>query len=75
VVGSGSGTVTVPMQGTIVKVSVVEGQSVEAGDTVVILEAMKMENSVNAEKAGIVKKIHVATGASVTAGDVVVEIE
>jgi acetyl-CoA/propionyl-CoA carboxylase biotin carboxyl carrier protein len=75
VVGSGSGTVTVPMQGTIVKVSVVEGQSVEAGDTVVILEAMKMENSVNAEKTGIVKKIHVATGASVTAGDVVVEIE
>ncbi|MGB8180343.1 MAG: biotin carboxylase N-terminal domain-containing protein [Acidimicrobiales bacterium] len=75
VIGSGSGTVTVPMQGTIVKVSVVEGQAVEAGDTVVILEAMKMENSVNAEKSGVVKKIHVATGASVTAGDVVVEIE
>ena len=75
VVGSGSGVVTVPMQGTIVKVSVVEGQSVEAGDTVVILEAMKMENSVNAEKSGVVKKIHVATGASVSAGDVVVEIE
>jgi acetyl-CoA/propionyl-CoA carboxylase biotin carboxyl carrier protein len=63
------------MQGTIVKVSVVEGQAVEAGDTVVILEAMKMENSVNAEKSGVVKKIHVATGASVSAGDVVVEIE
>ncbi len=75
VVGSGSGRVTVPMQGTIVKVSVVEGQSVEAGDTVVILEAMKMENSVNAEKSGVVKKVHVATGASVSAGDVVVEIE
>jgi acetyl-CoA/propionyl-CoA carboxylase, biotin carboxylase, biotin carboxyl carrier protein len=75
VVGSGSGVVTVPMQGTIVKVSVVEGQAVEAGDTVVILEAMKMENSVNAEKSGVVKKIHVATGASVSAGDVVVEIE
>jgi biotin carboxyl carrier protein len=41
----------------------------------VILEAMKMENSVNAEKSGVVKKIHVATGASVSAGDVVVEIE
>lgn len=75
VIGSGSGMVTVPMQGTIVKVSVVEGQAVEAGDTVVILEAMKMENSVNAEKSGVVKKIHVVTGASVTAGDVVVEIE
>jgi acetyl-CoA/propionyl-CoA carboxylase biotin carboxyl carrier protein len=75
VVGSGSGVVTVPMQGTIVKVSVVEGQAIEAGDTVVILEAMKMENSVNAEKSGVVKKIHVATGASVSAGDIVVEIE
>ena len=75
VVGSGSGRVAVPMQGTIVKVNVVEGQSVEAGDTVVILEAMKMENSVNAEKSGVVTKVHVVTGASVTAGDVVVEIE
>ncbi|MGH3732660.1 MAG: acetyl/propionyl/methylcrotonyl-CoA carboxylase subunit alpha [Acidimicrobiales bacterium] len=75
VVGSGSGVVTVPMQGTIVKVNVTEGQAVEAGDTVVILEAMKMENSVNAEKSGVVKKVHVTTGASVSAGDVVVEIE
>jgi acetyl-CoA/propionyl-CoA carboxylase, biotin carboxylase, biotin carboxyl carrier protein len=75
VLGSGSGRVAVPMQGTIVKVNVVEGQSVEAGDTVVILEAMKMENSVNAEKSGVVTKVHVVTGASVTAGDVVVEIE
>jgi acetyl-CoA/propionyl-CoA carboxylase biotin carboxyl carrier protein len=75
VLGSGSGVVTVPMQGTIVKVSVAEGQAVDAGDTVVILEAMKMENSVNAEKSGVVKKIHVTTGDSVSAGDVVVEIE
>jgi acetyl-CoA/propionyl-CoA carboxylase biotin carboxyl carrier protein len=75
VVGSGSGRVAVPMQGTIVKVNVVEGQAVEAGETVVILEAMKMENSVNAERSGIVTKIHVTMGASVTAGDVVVEIE
>ena len=52
VVGSGSGTVTVPMQGTIVKVSVEVGQQVEAGETIVILEAMKMENSVNAENPG-----------------------
>jgi multidrug efflux pump subunit AcrA (membrane-fusion protein) len=43
------------MQGTIVKVNVEVGQQVEAGDTVVILEAMKMENSVNAEKSGVVK--------------------
>jgi acetyl-CoA/propionyl-CoA carboxylase biotin carboxyl carrier protein len=75
VLGSGSGKVTVPMQGTIVKVSVEVGQAVEAGDTVVILEAMKMENSVNAEKSGVVTSIKVATGDQVGAGDVVVEIE
>jgi acetyl-CoA/propionyl-CoA carboxylase biotin carboxyl carrier protein len=75
VVGSGSGTVTVPMQGTIVKINVAEGQKVEAGETVVILEAMKMENAVNAERSGVVKKIHVSTGESVGAGDAVVEIE
>ncbi len=75
VVGSGSGTVTVPMQGTIVKVSVEEGQFVEAGDTIVILEAMKMENSVGAEKSGAVKSIKVKAGDSVGAGDVIAVIE
>jgi len=75
VVGSGSGSVSVPMQGTVVKVSVEVGQEVDAGDTVIILEAMKMENSVNAEKAGVVKSINVAAGDSVSAGDVVVVIE
>jgi acetyl-CoA/propionyl-CoA carboxylase biotin carboxyl carrier protein len=75
VIGSGSGKVTVPMQGTIVKVNVEVGQSVEAGETVVILEAMKMENAVNAEKSGVIRTIKVATGDSVSAGDVVVEIE
>ena len=75
VLGSGSGKVTVPMQGTIVKVNVEVGQAVEAGETVVILEAMKMENLVNAERSGVVKAINVATGDSVGAGDVVVVIE
>ena len=75
VLGSGSNTVSVPMQGTIVKVSVEVGQQVEAGDTVMILEAMKMENSVNAEKAGVVKSINVVAGDSVSAGDVVAVIE
>ncbi len=75
VLTSGSGTVIVPMQGTIVKVSVEVGQEVEVGQTVVILEAMKMENSVNAEKSGVVTSIKVATGDSVSAGDVVAVIE
>jgi acetyl-CoA/propionyl-CoA carboxylase, biotin carboxylase, biotin carboxyl carrier protein len=75
VIGSGSANVTVPMQGTIVKVNVEVGQQVEAGDTVVILEAMKMENSVNAEKSGVVMAINVAAGDSVSAGDTVVVVE
>ncbi|MDE3082896.1 MAG: acetyl-CoA carboxylase biotin carboxylase subunit [Acidobacteriota bacterium] len=75
VVGSGSGNVTVPMQGTIVKVNVAVGQSVEAGETVVILEAMKMENAVAAERAGVVTAVRVTEGDSVATGDVVVTIE
>ena len=71
----GSGNVEVPMQGTIVKVLVEVGQDVEAGQAVVVLEAMKMENQINAEKAGKVKEIKVAAGDTVGAGDVVVVIE
>ena len=73
--GGGSGAVTVPMQGTIVKILVEVGQEVEAGATVCMLEAMKMENNIAAEKAGTVKEIKVAPGDSVGAGDVVVVIE
>lgn len=72
---SGSGTVAVLMQGTIVKVPVQVGQSVEVGDIVVILEAMKMENSVMAEKSGVVRQLNVAEGDAVSAGDVVAVIE
>ena len=71
----GSGNVEVPMQGTIVKVLVEVGQDVEAGQAVVVLEAMKMENQINAEKAGKVKEIKVAAGDTVGAGDVVVVID
>jgi acetyl-CoA/propionyl-CoA carboxylase, biotin carboxylase, biotin carboxyl carrier protein len=73
--GGGSGTVAVPMQGTIVKVLVEVGDSVEVGQTVCVLEAMKMENNVNAEKAGTVKEIRVAPGESVGPGDVIAVIE
>ena len=59
---AGSGTVAVPMQGTIVKVLVAVGDAVEVGQTVCVLEAMKMENNVNAEKAGTVKEVRVAAG-------------
>jgi acetyl-CoA/propionyl-CoA carboxylase biotin carboxyl carrier protein len=63
------------MQGTIVKVLVAEGDSVEVGQAVCILEAMKMENQILAEKAGTVKAVKVEAGAIVGSGDVVIEIE
>jgi acetyl-CoA/propionyl-CoA carboxylase biotin carboxyl carrier protein len=72
---SGSGDVTVPMQGTIVKVLVAVGDTVEAGQTICLLEAMKMENAVNAEKNGVIKEVRVSAGASVGAGDIVAVIE
>ena len=73
--GGGSGKVAVPMQGTIVKVLVEVGQAVEAGQSVVVLEAMKMENQIEADKTGTVKAVNVKPGDTVGAGDVVVEIE
>ncbi len=73
--GSGSGQVAVPMQGTIVKVLVEVGQAVEAGQSVVVLEAMKMENQIEADKSGTIKAVNVKPGDTVGAGDVVVVIE
>jgi acetyl-CoA/propionyl-CoA carboxylase biotin carboxyl carrier protein len=72
---AGSGSVTVPMQGTIVKVLVEAGQPVEAGATVCVLEAMKMENNITADKSGTVREVKVVPGDSVGAGDVVAVIE
>ena len=62
------------MQGTIVKILVGVGDQVAEGDPVVVLEAMKMENNIAADKAGTVTGINVATGDTVGAGDVVVVI-
>jgi acetyl-CoA/propionyl-CoA carboxylase biotin carboxyl carrier protein len=72
---AGTGAVTVPMQGTIVKVLVSEGDVVEVGQTVCVLEAMKMENNIAADKSGTVKEVKVTAGQSVGSGDVVVVIE
>ena len=73
--GAGDGTITAPMQGTIVKVLVGEGEAVEAGQAVLVLEAMKMENHINAEAAGTVKEVRVAAGDTVGPGDVLVVVE
>ena len=71
---TGSGNVTVPMQGTIVKVLVAPGDEVEIGQTVCVLEAMKMENHINAERSGTVTEVRVKAGDAVSAGDVVAVI-
>ncbi|MFD2422114.1 acetyl/propionyl/methylcrotonyl-CoA carboxylase subunit alpha [Amycolatopsis pigmentata] len=71
---AGGDAVTAPMQGTIVKVAVEEGQQVEAGDLVVVLEAMKMENPVTAHKSGTVSGVSVEVGTAVTQGAALLEI-
>jgi acetyl-CoA/propionyl-CoA carboxylase, biotin carboxylase, biotin carboxyl carrier protein len=67
--------VTAPMQGTVVKVAVEEGQEVSTGDLVVVLEAMKMENPVTAHKDGVITGLAVEPGAAITQGTVLAEIK
>ncbi|MEB3033191.1 acetyl/propionyl/methylcrotonyl-CoA carboxylase subunit alpha [[Mycobacterium] nativiensis] len=67
--------VTAPMQGTVVKVAVEEGQEVAAGDLVAVLEAMKMENPVTAHKDGTITGLAVEAGAAITQGTVLCEIK
>ncbi|MEY3615653.1 MAG: acyl-CoA carboxylase alpha chain [Actinomycetota bacterium] len=69
-----TGDVVAPMQGTIVKVLVTVGQEVTAGEAVIVLEAMKMENQLQADKAGTVKAVNVKPGDKVGSGDVLVVI-
>ena len=67
--------VTSPMQGTIVKVVVEEGQELAEGDTVVVIEAMKMEQPLKAHKAGTVTGLQAEVGATVTNGAVICELK
>jgi acetyl-CoA/propionyl-CoA carboxylase biotin carboxyl carrier protein len=62
------------MQGTIIEVLVAVGDAVEVGQAVCVLEAMKMENQVDAERAGTVTEVRVAAGENVGAGDILVVI-
>ena len=73
---SGPGTaVKSPLPGTIMSISVTEGQSVKAGDTVCVLEAMKMENDIHCSTSGTVKKILVGVGDAILEGTDIMIIE
>lgn len=63
-----------PMQGTVVKIAVEEGQHVEAGDLVIVLEAMKMEQPLNAHKSGVIKNLKAVVGETVSSGTILCDI-
>lgn len=71
---SGKGTVSAPLQGNVQEVKVNVGDKVNAGDVVVVIEAMKMENDVPATVSGTVKTIHAQKGTKVSAGDALITI-
>lgn len=73
--GARGARVKPPMPGKIVSVGVKEGDEVEAGAVLVILEAMKMQNEITAPAAGTVKKVHVSPGQNVESKDVLIELE
>ena len=69
-----SNALTSPMQGTIVKVAVADGDEVAEGDLIVVLEAMKMEQPINAHRSGIVSGLNAQTGETVASGTTLCEI-
>jgi pyruvate carboxylase subunit B len=73
-VGEGDVAVTVPMPGTVIKYQVNVGDKVKAGDIVVMLEAMKMENAIPAPADGVIKSVNFGAGASVKKGEVLAVI-
>jgi acetyl-CoA/propionyl-CoA carboxylase, biotin carboxylase, biotin carboxyl carrier protein len=73
--GASTGTsLSSPMQGTVVKIAVSEGQEVEAGDLVIVLEAMKMEQPLNAHKSGVIRNLKAVIGETVSSGAVLCDI-
>jgi biotin carboxyl carrier protein len=72
---SGRARITAPMPGKIVRVLVEQGAEVAAGDGLLVVEAMKMQNEIKAPKSGMVVELYVEQGATVAAGDVLVIVE
>jgi acetyl-CoA/propionyl-CoA carboxylase biotin carboxyl carrier protein len=73
--GAGSNTVASPMQGTVLAVKVAEGDTVEGGQVLCIIEAMKMENEVVAHRSGVVAELAIAEGQPITTGQAICVIE
>ena len=73
--GHGAGDVTSPMPGRVVRATVAEGDEVTAGQPIIIVEAMKMENELQAPVAGVVGRLHVSAGDTVDAGALLCTIE
>jgi acetyl-CoA/propionyl-CoA carboxylase biotin carboxyl carrier protein len=73
--GGGSDAIVSPMQGTVLSVAVAEGDTVEAGAVLCIVEAMKMENEVRAHQSGVVTRLTVAAGDAVATGQTICVIE
>ena len=69
-----AGIVAVPMPGTVVRILVTEGEKVETGTPLIVVEAMKMENEFKAKAPGIVQTIHVKTGQTVDGGDELISL-
>ena len=74
-VGTGRQKITAPMPGKVIRVLVTEGQQIEPGQGLIVVEAMKMQNEMKASKGGKVVEIRTQDGATVNAGDVLVIIE
>ena len=72
--GASGDSLTSPMQGTIVKIAVANGDTVAEGDLIVVLEAMKMEQPLTAHKSGVIKDLSTSTGDTVSAGTVLANI-
>ena len=73
--GEGRQTIVAPMPGKIVRLLVKQGDSVEPGQGIVVMEAMKMQNELKAQRAGVVTALPIAEGATVSAGEVLASIE
>lgn len=74
-IAAGAQTITAPMPGTVLEVKVVPGQAVKAGDILIILEAMKMENEILAPSDGTIDTVQTTKGTSVNASDILVTIK